>query len=199
MAFQSFWFTTKLPLNITECIEEDLSKFDEELAESVLIGGNIDNKKRKSTNSWIPTTHWVGGFLFHYILKANRENFLYDILGFENETLQYTQYGIDEYYHWHQDGGLSIARKPEGILSSDFLLNSTETCRKLSVSLQLNGPDDYEGGFLEFMSEDDEIYQAPKERGTVVVFDSRAKHRVTPVTNGIRKSLVGWVNGPRWR
>ena len=48
---------------------------------------------------------------------------------------------------------------------------------------------------------DDNTYRflVPKSRGTVIVFDSRTPHRVTPVESGIRKSLVGWVVGKRWR
>ena len=42
-------------------------------------------------------------------------------------------------------------------------------------------------------------FLVPKTRGTVIVFDSRTPHRVTPVESGIRKSLVGWVVGKRWR
>ena len=40
---------------------------------------------------------------------------------------------------------------------------------------------------------------APKERGTVIAFPSYQLHRVTPVTAGIRKSLVAWVLGPDFR
>ena len=38
---------------------------------------------------------------------------------------------------------------------------------------------------------------APRKRGTVVLFDSRTQHRVLKVTKGTRKSIVGWVVGPR--
>ena len=39
----------------------------------------------------------------------------------------------------------------------------------------------------------------PKERGTLVLFDSRSKHRVRKVKSGIRKSIVGWVIGNQWK
>ena len=38
--------------------------------------------------------------------------------------------------------------------------------------------------------------KAPKKRGQMVIFPSETIHRVTPVTKGIRKSIVGWVIGP---
>ena len=42
-------------------------------------------------------------------------------------------------------------------------------------------------------------YVAPRQRGSIMLFDSRTMHRVCKVTKGTRKSLVGWVVGPRWK
>ena len=42
-------------------------------------------------------------------------------------------------------------------------------------------------------------YVTPRQRGTIVLFDSRANHCVTKVRSGVRKSIVGWVVGPHWR
>ena len=33
-------------------------------------------------------------------------------------------------------------------------------------------------------------------QGSVIVFDSRDWHRVTPITKGIRYSIVCWTKGP---
>ena len=71
--------------------------------------------------------------------------------------------------------------------------------RKLSFSLQLSDPEDYRGGELEFIDNSNKPFLAPKQRGTMVVFDSRVKHRVRKVKSGLRKSIVGWVIGPRWK
>ena len=65
--------------------------------------------------------------------------------------------------------------------------------------VQLSDPDDYEGGNLQLLGEDGKSYFAPRKKGTVIVFDSRTQHRVLKVTKGLRKSLVGWVVGPRWK
>lgn len=73
-----------------------------------------------------------------------------------------------------------------------------ELVRKLSFSLQLSGPDDYEGGNVQFIDEAGKSYFAPRKRGTIVLFDSRTQHRVLKVTKGVRKSIVGWVVGKRW-
>ena len=43
-----------------------------------------------------------------------------------------------------------------------------------------------------------DVSEEVKEQGTVIVFDSRDWHRVTPVTKGVRYSLVCWTVGPRF-
>jgi predicted 2-oxoglutarate/Fe(II)-dependent dioxygenase YbiX len=74
--------------------------------------------------------------------------------------------------------------------------------RKLSVTISLSNPEDYEGGELEF-----DLRNSPdgkpniikcKEilpRGSIVVFPSHVWHRVAPVTKGTRYSLVIWSLG----
>ena len=71
--------------------------------------------------------------------------------------------------------------------------------RKLSFTVQLSNHDEYEGGNVQFINETGKVYVAPRERGQVIMFDSRTQHRVCKVRSGVRKSLVGWVVGPRWR
>ncbi|MGB0178111.1 MAG: 2OG-Fe(II) oxygenase, partial [Owenweeksia sp.] len=70
--------------------------------------------------------------------------------------------------------------------------------RKLSMTVQLSDPADYEGGDLEFMI-NQKVVTAPRTRGTVIVFPSFILHRVTPVTKGVRHSVVGWVSGTPFR
>jgi PKHD-type hydroxylase len=71
--------------------------------------------------------------------------------------------------------------------------------RKLSFSLLLSDPDEFEGGNLQFMDEAGKTYFAPRQKGALILFDSRAQHRVQKVTKGTRKSIVGWTVGPRWK
>ena len=206
MAFQSLWFYSDLPEDIVDIIERDLTeKFDEQMADSQLYGNGINKDKRNSQNAWIPTTHWVGGFVWHYVQRANRENFLYDINFIDGESMQFTKYSEGQYYGWHNDAGFVTQYKPLGISSSrddlarDFVNKNIELVRKLSFVIQLSDPDDYEGGNLQLLNECGNSFIAPRKRGTVIVFDSRMQHRVLKVKRGIRKSLVGWVVGPRWK
>ena len=206
MAFQSIWYHTDLPEDIVDILVRDVSeKFDEEMRDSRLQGDTINKNKRNSQNAWIPTTHWVGGFLWHYIERANRENFLYDLRNIDGESLQYTRYEEGQYYGWHNDAGLPCQYKPvsEGNRNDgraqDFLNENIELVRKLSFSIQLSDPDDYEGGNFQLLDESGKSYIAPRQRGCIVLFDSRTQHRVQKVTKGTRKSIVGWTVGPRWK
>jgi PKHD-type hydroxylase len=127
--------------------------------------------------------------IWYYIDKVNKEHFRYDISHLENDNINYLYYPNDGYYKWHQDNSL-------------FTNDDKQSTRKLSFSLLLSPPNDYTGGQLQFHYNNyggTGVLSVPNERGNLIVFDSRLNHRVTPVKNGVRKVLVGWVTGPRWR
>lgn len=206
MAYQTIWYYSSMPEEIVDIIEKDLSiNYDSSMSESYLYGGEVNKEKRNSKNTWVPSEHWISGFMWHYITRANRENFLYDLRCIDGESLQYTQYGPGEFYSWHNDAGIASAYKPESVgnrmggKSDDFINENTELVRKLSFVLQLSHPDDYEGGNLQLLDETGKSYFAPRKRGTVILFDSRTQHRVLRVKSGLRKSIVGWTVGPRWK
>ena len=207
MAFQSVWYYSDLPEKVVDILVEDLEeKFEPQMGDSLLMGDALNKEKRNSQNAWVPTNHWIGGFLWHYIQRANRENFLYDLKQVDGESIQYTRYGVGQYYGWHNDAGLASLYKPVSSnnhsnqgLAQDFVNVNTELIRKLSFVVQLSDPDDYEGGNLQLLDEGGGKYIAPRQRGTVILFDSRTQHRVLKVTKGVRKSLVGWTVGPRWK
>jgi len=54
---------------------------------------------------------------------------------------------------------------------------------------------DYKGG--DFEIKDDGLVELSK--GDMLVFPSDLLHRVNPVTEGKRTSLITWVRGPEWR
>lgn len=211
MALQSVWFFTGLPSDIINSLEKDLENhFDDEMGDSKLINDVLNKNIRKSKNTWIPTTHWITGWLWHYVEMANRNNFLYDISYIESESMQYASYGVGEYYHWHTDSSIAVHYKPqfqtsarESTKDDNYLRERTsienELVRKISFSLQLSDPDDYEGGNIQFIDESNKNYIAPRQKGSLIIFDSRTKHRVCKVRSGVRKSIVGWVVGPRWK
>lgn len=154
----------------------------EEMRQGVL-GGNITNKEHRSSKIlWLNDLNWIRDYVFYqWCLPANAEMYGYHI---DNMTdIQYTEYHGSEKgrFDWHHD----TMWRGEG-----------EYQRKISMSILLNDPSEYEGGSFEF----ENTGPLPiTERGTVIVFPSYLQHRVTPVTKGVRKSLVFWFEGPRFR
>ena len=74
--------------------------------------------------------------------------------------------------------------------------------RKLSLVCSLSDPKDYTGGRFQFKLTDEktgENYDFEVEeilpRGSIIVFPSFLYHRVKPVKQGTRYSLVAWSNG----
>ena len=208
MALQSVWYYTDIPSDVVDIIERDLRQnFDGQMQDSRLGGDVLNKDKRDSQNAWIPTNHWVGGFMWHFIERANRENFLYDLKCIDGESMQYTRYQEGQFYNWHNDSGLSTHYKPIAIGNrgngqenyQDFVNQNCEMVRKLSFALQLSDPDEYEGGNVQLLDEMGSPYIVPRKRGTIVLFDSRTQHRVLKVKKGVRRSIVGWVVGPRWK
>jgi PKHD-type hydroxylase len=80
----------------------------------------------------------------------------------------------------------------------DLLYLSAMGIRKLSFSIMLTDPEEYEGGELLLKSSSFPIKTSNK-KGTIVLFPSYVLHEVTPVTKGTRKTLVGWVLGPNFK
>ena len=116
MAHQTVWFSTDLPEDVIDILDKDLKdNFDNTLEDSK-VGKNITNKDiRNSQHAWVPSDHWICGFLWYYAHRANRENFLYDIDNIDGRAVQYTHYGVGSYYGWHTDQSIGSYYKPEAI------------------------------------------------------------------------------------
>lgn len=128
-------------------------------------------------------TSWIFARLADVINGMNEAFFGFDLTSME-QGLQFTRYTAPgEHYGWHIDRGMNHGT------------------RKLSLTLQLSEPDDYEGGDLQlwFGGDEDEIITASKDREMMTLFPSWAMHRVKPVTKGTRYSLVCWVSGPSFK
>lgn len=144
---------------------------------------------RQTQISWIELnkeTNWLFKKIIQQIHKVNSENFDY-ILRFV-ENLQFSEYNEKErgFYSKHNDCELKDS------------MNNYVDIRKLSFSVQLSDPSDYEGGEL-ILYHNNEKKVMPKERGTIVFFSSNIEHEVTPVKKGTRYALVSWVQGPNLR
>ena len=70
--------------------------------------------------------------------------------------------------------------------------------RKISFSIGLNDPNEYEGGELVVGAPGKYSTSFKLEKNQVLFFNSVVTHKVNPVTRGVRKSLVGWAKGPNF-
>ena len=126
------------------------------------------------------------------ILEYNRlySGWNYDIDWIED--IQVTRYSEGDFYDWHVDAS-----------SRNIVRNGKESNRKISVTVFLNDPEEYDGGEfdLELYSPKNNVrYKSFKlSKKSMVVFPSDKWHRVRPVTSGVRKSLVIWFVGPPFR
>ena len=153
--------------------------------------GAVDPLIRKSDICWI-TEEWLYELCYRYMLEANElAGWNLDVVA--AEEVQLTRYKIGGHYDWHQDGFQDAVaaydRNENPILHGKV--------RKISMSLILN--DDFEGGALEFASHrhgKTEIIPIVAKAGDMIFFTSGMEHRVTPVTKGVRYSLVNWFVGP---
>ena len=183
-----------LPDVVTNDICEMAKLFPEEEGKVGAVNTNIEGKKDNTIRNckvrWIqPDTDETKKLtnlctaLFH---DANRMLFGVDLTKIFN--IQYTEYhgNTKGFYHTHMDS---------------YLGSGEVSDRKLSMTIQLSDSNEYEGG--DFVLRDDiQIFLTKEElrkKGTVLVFPSFLNHSVQPVTKGIRKSLVTWIEGPAWR
>lgn len=146
---------------------------------------------RKSRIKWIPQNpewDWLYERLIAYAHEANQNEWGFELLT-APENIQYTEYleNNNGKYEWHQDIGPGVP-----------------SLRKVSVTVQLSHPDEYEGGDLQMWMGGDprdpsSVINCTRGHGTVVVFPSYVPHQVTPVTKGIRRSFVLWVGGEHYK
>lgn len=144
----------------------------------------LDLQTRKSNIKWImpdESTEWLYRHLTDVTVKANEEYFNFDLVHIE--PLQYTIYNEGGFYTKHIDTMWRDAGKYP---------------RKLSFTIQLSDPSEYEGGDLLLYTEK-EPFIAKKDKGAITFFPSFVMHEITPVTKGTRRSLVGWIRGPKWK
>jgi PKHD-type hydroxylase len=136
---------------------------------------------RVSHIAWIEPhagTHWLFHKVAAHFAQVN-QHYGFDLVGLV-DALQFTEYGPGQHFDWHMDIG-----------------RDQTSLRKLSMTVQLSAPEDYEGGDLELVGLGSNA-QA-RAQGCAVFFPSYMGHRVTPVTRGVRRSLVAWASGAAFR
>ena len=184
--FTEYWYYSKeISKDVCQKII-DLSKGKWETGTG--FGGKIV-KNRKSEVYWT-SEQWLYDLIWPYMLNANvQAGWNYDIVS--AETLQLTKYTKTEQYNWHYDG-LGSHNEKINEPHNKFLHGNV---RKLSMSLILNS--DFEGGNFRLFGTDQKMPEFPQ--GTMIFFPSFLMHRVTPVKQGTRYSLVSWFLGPPFK
>jgi PKHD-type hydroxylase len=124
--------------------------------------------------------NWIFERITRSVININQQFWNFDLKRIE--TLQYSEYSIGQFYKEHVD---IMYQSPNHAI------------RKLSFTLQLTDPEEYEGG--DVILKGGTPAAIHKKKGTISFFPSYTLHEVTPVTKGTRHALVGWVSGPPFK
>lgn len=154
------------------------------------VGGTTDNsriaKEIRSANIFViendEDTKWIYEKVANVVSIVNDLHFDYDISGITHgiQLIEYSaDFPIQGHYNWHTDSG-----------------NGEPALRKISFVTQLSDPNDYDGCELIINNHANEQI-GTKERGSIHLFPSYMIHKVTPITKGVRYSLVIWIHGPK--
>ena len=137
--------------------------------------------------------------LFGNLIKDYNDNYSgwkYDLEFIE--AIQLGHYYEGDFYDWHIDSFKDPRIRTKQEVNPDKPYN-----RKVSVTVWLNDPEEYEGGEFDLETggpNAEKRYDTMKlPKGSIVVFPSHMWHRVRPVTSGVRKSLVLWIQGPPFK
>lgn len=124
--------------------------------------------------------------------KINNKYYNFELYGYS--SFQYTVYN-SEYlgnYDWHMDT----------ILDNNFDNSmQNQSTRKLTLVMPLSEPGkDFTGGEFELnLGQEKNPITIEMQKGKIIAFPSFMIHRVKPVLTGVRKSIVIWIEGPKFK
>ena len=144
-------------------------------------GAGTDTNKRVTTISWLPFDEMKEMYndINNFIQKANLNHFGFGDVQI-TEQAQFTEYPEGGFYDWHMDCDVAMAHEPP--------------VRKISMTLLLSPENQFEGGDFQIQT-GGEPYNVEVKKGDIILFPSYILHRVSPVTKGVRHSLVAWTHG----
>ena len=157
-------------------LEEEVEQIIELVDALVLEEGKIKDDKvnhsiRNSKIAWLhpgKDTWW----LFDRAIMVFKSGLPFSTL----QSMQYTVYYDKGHYDFHRDIG-----------TGDEIMKA-----RVNVGiLQLSSPSEYKGGVLQIKYQD-QVIDVMKTKGMVTTFPIQLEHRVTPVTSGVRKTLIMW-------
>ena len=147
----------------------------------------VDTRSRRCSVRWIHRAGndeiaWLFGILDEAVWTLNRHWHGVEYDKHACPMIQYTEYAEGEFFNSHVD---TIFRAGDMVQ------------RKLSCSVLLSDPSEFEGGDLcveQGTMEPDKV-----SIGQIYAFPSIISHEVRPVTRGVRRGLVCWYEGVAWR
>lgn len=159
-------------------IEECNDIFNRCINELELIDGKVYNSTGKtnskmSRKSKIAFISNIGNISERIISKI--KDHVAEIKGYTPSLgyFQFTQYKEGDYFNWHSDSNNTIFKD-----------------RFYTIVLQLTN--DYEGGEFQLLINGNEI-TLEKGIGNLFIFPAETIHRIKPVTENVRYSLVNWL------
>lgn len=117
--------------------------------------------------------------------ELNDNEFKFNIYGIFDDAIfmEYRAANVNHgnsFFNWHVDAGASYT-----------------SLRKFSIVIGLNNPEEYDGGDLLLQNGGTE-YKVRLRKGDLAAFPAYINHCVTPVSRGVRNSIVVFIVGPRF-
>jgi PKHD-type hydroxylase len=171
------------------CADHDMVSRINSLGESLSIEeakvGGAENstthvQTRVSSLSWIrnnPESQFLFDFITNKVDSINYHHYGMDLTGMEE--FQFTRYSIGGHYAYHND-----------------VIVRNKSMRKLSIVMGLTDSSEYSGGNFLLLPHGKDPTRLQFNRGDLIAFPSWIPHKVEPVTEGYRKTLVTWIYGP---
>jgi predicted 2-oxoglutarate/Fe(II)-dependent dioxygenase YbiX len=181
--------TLLTPEQCDEILKIDSSKFPPGVVTYDGVTHVVNDNWRIVKAGWVHREgyEWLYTAVRVKAAELNETHFGVNIIGILDD-ISFMRYEADESggerhgkFSWHSDIGSGYTNM-----------------RKLSMIVGLSDPSEYEGGELKLFI-NGELNVGKLKKGEVVVFPSFVQHCVTPVTKGVRQTLVVFVSGPRYR
>ena len=175
-----YWFKNGFNDDEIRKVKDYIKQYD--FQESTVFSGS-DKSVRDSKIKWIDCnseTECLYQKIYDYAKEANDTIYNFKLY-YSKDSIQYSKYSQNGKYDWHIDIG-----------------ENENNLRKLSCSILLTDPEEFEGGDFEYWIKKNPE-KVPLQKGSVLFFPSFFLHRVTEVTSGERESLVLWIGGDSYQ
>jgi hypothetical protein len=172
---------------------------DDEIAQAIDAAGTPYRENRSALSRRVRDLGVPAGLPPYATLYERASIAASSCFGVELGT--YASGGIYEYpagcdgFNWHTDRLLNASQKKYLATVGRTWEIDVMRDRTISVMVQLSDPDDYEGGDLD-VKIDGQTHTCSRDKGAVCFIRADVLHRVTPVTAGLRRSLVVFFGLP---